>query len=91
MPRWVREKFDPLKVQTCVLDCSQYSLHEGSTEEQELEVQLRKAEHLLTVARHKRSPKILLPNLNPPPGAEMITDWDEERKELVVVGYRVRE
>jgi hypothetical protein len=96
MPRWLRENKDQRRdllgfsvTQSCVMDSSKATVINGASEQEELEQQLRQAEYNLKKLDQRRPVRILAPDLTPPPGAKPITDWDEEKRKLVIVGYRL--
>jgi hypothetical protein len=96
MPRWLRENKDKRRdllgfsvTQTCVMDSSKATVIDGASEEEELQQQLRQAEYDLKRYNQTRPVRILAPDLTPPPRTTPITDWDEEKKQLVIIGYRL--
>ena len=99
MPRWLRENKDQRRdllgfpaSQTCVMDSSKATLIDGASEREELEEQLRRAERNLKQF-YQANPVCTIhpPGQKLPPGAILKTDYDEEKRELVYIGYQLEE
>ena len=56
MPRWIREKFDPLKVQTVVMDSSKATLIDGASAQDEFEQQLRQLQRRVLIKSNGVAP-----------------------------------
>ena len=99
MPRWISENNDPRRdllgfpvTQTQVMDSSKATLIEGATQQEELEEQLRQAEDNLKKFNQTQPVRVIHPaGQKLPPGAILKTDYDEEKRELVYIGYQLEE
>ena len=99
MPRWLKEKTDPRRdllgfpaTQTCVMDSSKATLIDGASEQEELEEQLLRAERNLKRFYEAHPVREIHPlGEKLPRGAILKTDWDEGKRELVYIGYRLEE
>jgi hypothetical protein len=96
MPRWIKEVADQRRdllglsaTQTQVMDSSKYTLVDGASELAELEERLQRAAHNLQ--QFNKNHLIIHTRGKLPPGAILATDWDEEAKQLVYIGYRLEE
>jgi hypothetical protein len=94
MPRWISENNDPRRdllgfpvTQTRVIDSSKATVIEGASQQEELEAQLRQAAHNLQ--RFNKQHPVIHTQGKLPPGAILATDFDEERRELMYIGYRL--
>jgi hypothetical protein len=99
MPRWLKENTDPRRdllgfpvTQTCVMDSSKATLIGGASEQEELEEQLLRAERNLK-RFYEAHPvrEIHPPGEKLPRGAILKTDWDEGKRALVYIGYKLEE
>jgi hypothetical protein len=99
MPRWLKGDTDPRRdligfpvTQTCVMDSSQYTLIDGASEQEELEEQLLRAERNLKQFYQANPVRTIHPpGQKLPPGAILKTDYDDEKRELVYIGYQLEE
>jgi hypothetical protein len=99
MPRWLRENNDQRRdllgfpvTQTCVMDSSKAMLIDGASEQEELEEQLLRAERNLKQFYQANPVRTVHPpGQKLPPGAILKTDYDEEKRELVYIGYQLEE
>jgi len=96
MPRWISENNDQRRdllgfpvTQTQVMDSSKATLIEGAFQQEELEEQLRQAAHNLQQF-NKQHPAIHTQG-KLPRGVILKTDWDEGKRELVYIGYKLEE
>jgi hypothetical protein len=99
MPRWISEDNDQRRdllgfpvTQTCVMDSSKATLIDGASGQEEFEEQLRRAERNLKQF-YQANPVCTIhpPGQKLPPGAILKTDYDEENRELVYIGYQLEE
>jgi hypothetical protein len=99
MPRWLKGDIDPRRDllgfpvrQTCVMDSSKATLIDGASEQEELEEQLLRAERNLKRFCEAHPVREIHPlGEKLPRGAILKTDWDEGKRELVYIGYRLEE
>ena len=96
MPRWISENNDPRRdllgfpcTQTQVMDSSKATLIEGTSQQEELEEQLRQAAHNLQ--QFNKQHPVIHTKGKLPPGAILATDWDDEKRKLAYIGYKLEE
>jgi hypothetical protein len=74
------------------MDSSQYTLINGASEPEELEEQLLQAERNLKQFYQANPVRTIHPpGQKLPAGAILKTDYDEEKRELVYIGYQLEE
>jgi hypothetical protein len=95
MPRWHSE-IDPRRdllgfpvIQTQLMDSSKATVIDGTTAGEELEERLRQAAHNLQQFNEQHP--VVHTGGKLPRGATLATDYDEKRRELMYIGYRLEE